>query len=71
MRQTGETEYAILAEHDGMFFVFIKDAMKHNTKPGAYLGFYIDNKGNRQRIIRGSVYGLVAKNELWFHFNQD
>ena len=71
MKQIGETEHAILAEHDGMVFIFIKDAVKYNIEPGAYLGYYIDNNGNRQKVLRDSVYGSIAKNELWPYFTQD
>ena len=71
MHQIGETGFTIQAEHDGMFFVFVKDAMKHNMESSAYIGFYIDGNGNRQRVLRGSIYGSVAKNELWPYFTQD
>ncbi len=44
----------VVAEHDGMVFHIIMDALWYDED---YIGFYIDKDIQRQRVVMDSLYG--------------
>jgi hypothetical protein len=55
----------IFAIHNNYLFVFYLDYLYYNLNNNDYIGYYINDFGNRLQVLRGSEYSIHIENLLY------
>ena len=61
MKEIGVNKYVVVLKHDSMNFYVVKDAFYNEED---YIGYFINRFGDRQRVLRNSVYGELVSDVL-------